>query len=96
MKHPRDIILRPIITEKAAVTNEGEQEKVTFKVHPTAGKREIAGAVEAIFGVKVTSVNTMHVSGKPRRLGRFTGRQSNWKKAVVTLAGGDTINLFEG
>lgn len=91
---PRDIILRPVITEKSM---EGvRQGRYTFAVAPEANKIQIRKAVEAIWGVKVTKVNTMWVHGKTRRMGRWVGRRPDWKKAIVTLAPGQRIEFFEG
>ncbi|MCQ2363517.1 MAG: 50S ribosomal protein L23 [Acidaminococcaceae bacterium] len=92
--NPRDIIKRPVITEKTqAMMNEN---KYTFEVPMTANKVEIRQAVEAIFNVKVADVTTMRVLGKTKRMGRFVGKRSDWKKAVVKLADGSKITLFEG
>lgn len=84
MKLPQDIILRPIITERSM---EGvSQRKYTFKVAKDANKIEIGKAVEALFpGTKVSAVNTMHVRGRLKRMGRNTGYTASWKKAIVTL-----------
>ncbi|HIU51663.1 MAG TPA: 50S ribosomal protein L23 [Candidatus Merdicola faecigallinarum] len=80
---PEDIIIAPIITEKS---NDGLQEgKYTFKVNKKATKVEIANAVEKLFEVKVLKVNTMTVQGKTKRVGRYEGKTSNWKKAIVTI-----------
>ena len=80
---PEDIIIAPIITEKS---NDGLQEgKYTFKVNKKATKVEIAKAVEKLFEVKVLKVNTMTVQGKTKRVGRYEGKTSNWKKAIVTI-----------
>ena len=88
-------IVRPLITEKtsAAYQNRGEY---AFEVHREATKTQIRAAIEQLFGVKVTGVWTMNVRGKERRMGRTTGRRPNWKKAIVTLREGDTIEIFEG
>jgi len=92
--NPRDIILRPIVTEKTqAMMNEN---KYTFEVPMTANKVEIRQAVEAIFNVKVENVNTVRVLGKTKRMGRFIGKRSDYKKAIVKLAEGSKITLFEG
>lgn len=92
--NPRDVIMRPIITEKTqAMMNEN---KYTFQVPMTANKVEIRQAVETIFKVKVEKVNTMRVLGKTKRMGRFQGKRSDFKKAVVKLAEGSKITLFEG
>ena len=66
-----------------------------FEVDPAANKHEIQQAVEHFFGVKVTQVRTMNYRGKIKRMGRFSGKRADWKKAVVTLAEGDTIDLFD-
>ena len=91
----RQIILQPVVTEKYTVTRELEN-KYCFRVDPRAGKREIARAIEEIFGVHVVGVRTMNVQGKLRRMGRNIGRRPSWKKAIVALAEGDTIDFFEG
>ncbi len=95
MKSNLGVIRRPLITEKAT----GLQEKLNqyaFEVDPRSNKIEIKRAVEVRFNVQVTKVCTMNVPGKLKRLGRFTGRRPNWKKAIVTLAEGEKIELFEG
>lgn len=88
-------IIRPLITEQtsAAYQTRGEY---TFEVHPRASKPQIRSAIEQLFGVKVTRVWTSNVRGKDRRMGRSVGRRPNWKKAIVTLRDGDTIeHMFE-
>ncbi len=92
MAEARDIIIRPIVSEKSYRMI--EQNRYTFEVAKTASKIEIAKAVEEIFGVSVTKVNTMRVSGKPRRVRYALGYTKAWKKAVVTLKDGDSIELF--
>jgi len=90
----RDILIRPIITEKStALMEEG---KYTFRVPLTATKIQIRQAVEEVFKVKVQAVNTIRYEGKLKRLGRTQGRRSDWKKAIVTLKPGESIELFEG
>jgi large subunit ribosomal protein L23 len=90
----RDIIIKPVITEK---TNEVmENGTYTFRVHPKATKADVHNAIEEIFGVRVIKVNTINVKSKPRRLGRFLGRTRTWKKAIVKLAPGQKIDFFEG
>ena len=90
----RDILIKPIVTEKStALMAEG---KYTFKVPLNANKYEIRDAVEEIFNVKVAAVSTMRMEGKKKRMGRFEGKRSDWKKAIVTLKEGETIELFEG
>jgi large subunit ribosomal protein L23 len=101
MKDPRQIIVRPILTEKSVTLTAAR--KYTFEVAPAANKIEIRGAVETLFpGTKVSDVNTMMVQGKRRRMGgyrrrasRAEGRTTRWKKAIVTLQTG-TIAAFEG
>ena len=86
-----EIIKAPVITEKSqAAQAEG---KYTFKVDPKATKLEIKAAVEKIFNVKVTDVRTMNVKPNKRRVGRYTGLTNRTKKAIVTLAEGQTIDL---
>ena len=90
----QDIILRPIITEKTMAGV--QQKKYTFEVAKEATKIDGARAVEELFGVKVSSVNTLHVRGRMRRQGRFEGYTRSWKKAVVTLTeDSKTIEFFE-
>ena len=91
----RDIIIKPVITEKSMAG--AVDKKYTFKVAKNANKIEIKKAVEALFGVEVAKVNTLNVNGKAKRVGRFEGRTSDWKKAVVTLTeDSKTIEFFEG
>jgi large subunit ribosomal protein L23 len=88
------IIVRPLITEKN--TNLMTLNKYCFQVAQTANKQQIKQAVEEVFNVSVVSVHTMNVRGKLRRRGQRLGYTSDWKKAIVTLAEGDRIELFEG
>lgn len=88
------ILVRPVVTEKAMMA-QGEG-KYTFRVLLTASKPEIAHAVEELFAVKVRAVHTVRMHGKVRRRGKFVGRTSDWKKAIVTLAPGSSIQTFEG
>lgn len=91
----REVLVSPLITEKGTLANEtGNQ--VLFRVHRDANKDEIRRAVEGFFKVKVTKVRTVNLLGKERRVGKTVGRKSNWKKAYVTLAEGQTIDFFEG
>lgn len=91
----RDIILAPVITEKSVEAMSGK--KYTFRVTDGANKIEIAKAVEEIFGVKVAKVNTVSMKGTKRRMGRYEGYTSDWKKAIVTLtADSKTIEFFDG
>ena len=89
------ILKKPIITEKSTqVLAEGNW--VTFQVHPQANKIQIKDAVEKIFSVTVTRINTLVVPGKYRRFGRTIGHTKSWKKAMLRLKKGDKIDLFEG
>ncbi|MDE3095095.1 MAG: 50S ribosomal protein L23 [Chloroflexota bacterium] len=92
--HAYGVILRPLITEKAqSITGLG---KYAFEVDRRANKLQVKEAVEATFDVKVKAVNTCMMKGKVRRYGRNATKQPDWKKAIVTLAPGDKIELFEG
>ena len=92
---PHQIIIRPVISEKSynLIKSEGQY---TFQVDRRANKNQIKHAVESAFDVRVQKVNTAHVKSKPKRQGLTRGRTSTWKKAVVKLAEGDRIELFEG
>lgn len=90
----REVVIRPVISEKSYALI--GQNKYTFRVHPDAHKTQIRAAVEEIFKVTVTDVRTMAVRSKPKRRGWTSGRTRSWKKAVVELAPGDRIELFEG
>lgn len=87
-----DLVLRPIVTEKATLLL--EQNKYVFEVILKATKPEIKAAIESLFDVKVTGVNTIRPPRKKRRVGRFVGYKSQYKRAIVTLATGDSITLF--
>lgn len=94
MIHPREIIIAPMITEKSG--NQLElNNSYTFKVSMNANKVEIKKAIERIFSVRVLSVNTITMLGKPKKLGKYEGKRSDWKKAIVTLKPGDKIADFE-
>ncbi|GGE20932.1 50S ribosomal protein L23 [Marinithermofilum abyssi] len=94
MKDPRDIIRRPLVTEKS--TDLMEEKKYVFEVDKRANKTEIKQAVEQIFGVKVAKVNTINVKGKKKRFGRYQGFTSNRKKAIVQLTDDSkSIEIFE-
>lgn len=88
------IIKRPLITEKSTFSRD-EGNKYIFEVDRRANKIEIGNAVEKIFKVKVIDVRTMNMAGKKKRMGRIVGQKSDWKKAIVTLAEGNTIEMFE-
>jgi large subunit ribosomal protein L23 len=90
-----ETIVRPIITEKSSAAYQDRQE-YTFEVHTDASKPQIRAAIEQLFGVKVMGVWTSQQRGKEKRMGRTVGRRPNWKKAIVKLAPGDSIPVFEG
>ena len=92
MKAAQDIILTPVITERSV--DDMAESKYTFKVAKDANKVEIRQAIEAIFNVKVVKVNTLNVKSKPKRVRYQEGRTRTWKKAMVTLAEGETIEIF--
>jgi large subunit ribosomal protein L23 len=95
VKDPRDVIVAPVVSEKSyALMEDGVY---TFKVHPSASKPEIRDAVQSIFGVRVAKVNTLNRPGKRKRNRRtFTyGKRPDTKRAIVTLAEGDSIDLFQ-
>ncbi len=89
-----DTITAPLITEKSTLL--AEENKVVFEVPLTATKSEIKDAVEALFKVDVTKVNTLRVKGKTKRFRGIVGRRSDWKKAVVTLKDGQSIDIATG
>lgn len=90
-----DIILRPIITEKSSLMKETSNQYV-FEVLRETNKIEIKKAIEKLFKVKVVSVRVSNFEGKEKRLGRFTGKKPDWKKAIVKLSEKDKISIFEG
>jgi large subunit ribosomal protein L23 len=90
----REVLKGPVITERSAILMEEGQ--YTFEVHPAATKVDIKNAVEEIFKVKVTRVATLRTPGKMKRVGRYVGRTSDRKKAIVTIAEGQRIPFFEG
>jgi len=95
MKNKFGFITNPDMTEKALLLNE-EANKVVFRIDRSINKIELKKAIETIFNVTVETINTLNVHGKKKRLGRWEGRRSDWKKAIVTLKEGDTIEYFEG
>jgi large subunit ribosomal protein L23 len=95
MRDPREIVKRPLLTEKAVGMRENEN-KYCFEVSRDANRIEIKAAVEELFKVKVLSVRVMNCPGKKRRMGRFEGRRPDWRKAVCKLKEGDKIEVFEG
>jgi large subunit ribosomal protein L23 len=93
MPTPHQIIVRPLITEKNTLLMEKNQ--YSFEVLRVASKPEIKRAIETIFSVTVTRVNTLNVRGKLKRRGKEVGYARDWKKAIVTIAAGDRIEIFE-
>jgi len=91
---PSQVIIRPVVSEKSYAL--ATADKYTFRVHPDAHKTQIRQAVEALFDVRVVEVRTSSVPSKPKRRGYTAGRTRAWKKAVVQLAPGQTIPIFQG
>jgi large subunit ribosomal protein L23 len=92
--HPNEVLLAPVVSEKSySLITDG---KYTFKVHKDAHKTQVRQAVEQLFDVKVERVNIVKVQSKPKRRGLIKGRRPGWKKAVVQLREGQTIDIFEG
>ena len=89
-----DVLIRPLVTEKS--TTLGESGKYVFEVSRTATRGQISSAVEWAFDVKVISVNVLNIRGKMKRYGGRPSKRPDWKKAIVKLAEGDSIQLFEG
>ena len=92
--HPNEVLLAPVVSEKSYSLI--ADRKYSFKVHKDAHKTQVRQAVEELFGVKVTNVNISTVKAKPKRRGAFAGTRPGWKKAVVQVREGDTIEIFEG
>jgi len=90
----RKILVQPLLTEKVTAMRE-ESNTVGFLVHPEANRIQIKQAVEALLKVKVERVNVLNVRGKVKRLGRFSGKRSDWKKAFVKLKEGEKLELYE-
>jgi large subunit ribosomal protein L23 len=95
MRNISQILVRPLVTEKSHEQLD-QHGAYTFVVANDANKIEIAHAIEKQFNVRVKNVRTMRYAGKEKRMGRWVGRKASWKKAVVTLAEGDSIEIFEG
>ena len=93
MKSPRDVIIRPVVSEKSYAGLEGN--RYTFLVAPDANKTEIKEAIQQIWNVRVLGVNTINRKGKVKRTRISTGKRPDQKRAVVSLAAGDTIEIFE-
>jgi large subunit ribosomal protein L23 len=92
--HPNEVLLAPVVTEKAYA--QIDNNKYSFRVHPDAHKTQVRQAVEELFDVKVERVNILKVQAKPKRRGLHRGVKPGWKKAVVQLRPGDTIEIFQG
>jgi large subunit ribosomal protein L23 len=92
--HPNEVLLAPVVSEKSysLLTDR----KYTFRVHKDAHKTQVRQAVEQLFEVKVQAVNIVKVRAKPKRRGMIRGRKPGWKKAIVQLREGETIEIFEG
>ena len=88
------VLIQPLLTEKITALRE-QTNTVGFIVHPNANRVQIKQAVEALLKVKVEKVNVLNVRGKVKRLGRFSGRRSDWKKAFVTLKKGEKLEMYE-
>lgn len=97
MRDPREVIVRPVVTERSMElsTNEGDPQ-YAFIVAKDANKVEIKNAVEKLFKVSVAEVNTMNYRGKARRVGRHLGKRAGYKKAIVRLKDGESIDVYEG
>jgi large subunit ribosomal protein L23 len=92
--HPNEVLLAPVVSEKSySLIEDG---KYSFRIHPDAHKTQVRQAVEELFGVKVLGVNIVKVQPKPKRRGLSRGIKPGWKKAVVQLREGDTIEIFSG
>jgi large subunit ribosomal protein L23 len=108
MRSPEQIIKRPLLTEKGTrlkdtggrsegdIDPETLKAQLLFEVASDANKVEIRSAVQKLWNVDVVAVRTVVVRGKEKRMGRFVGKRSNWKKAIVTIAAGQTVEFFEG
>ena len=90
----QQVIQKPLVTERS-MTMRDEESKYAFQVHPRATKPEIRKAIEELFEVKVVAVTTQNVLGKVKRLGRHSGRRPSWKKAVVKLAQGQKLDIYD-
>jgi large subunit ribosomal protein L23 len=95
MRDPREVILRPVVTERSALLQEADR-TYSFIVAKNANKIEIRHAVESLFGVNVEGVRTANYQGKWRRVGRSVGRRAAYKKAIVKLAEGEQLDVYEG
>ncbi|HVH51167.1 MAG TPA: 50S ribosomal protein L23 [Gaiellaceae bacterium] len=92
--HPAEVLIRPVISEKSY--EQITQNRYTFKIHQNAHKTQVRQAVEQLFDVTVVKVNILKVQAKPKRRGLIKGVRPGWKKAIVELKQGDSIEIFEG
>jgi large subunit ribosomal protein L23 len=92
--HPNQVLLAPVVSEKSYELI--EQRKYAFRVHPEAHKTQVRQAVEELFDVRVQAVNIIKVQPKPKRRGLIRGQKPGWKKAIVQLREGESIEIFEG
>ena len=93
--HPNEVLLAPVVSEKSYAQIEASN-TYSFRIHPDAHKTQVRQAVEELFNVKVVKVNVSKVQSKPKRRGLNRGRRPGWKKAIVQLQPGDSIEIFEG
>ncbi|MBA3735649.1 MAG: 50S ribosomal protein L23 [Actinobacteria bacterium] len=93
--HPNEVLLAPVVSEKSYAQIEASN-TYSFRIHPDAHKTQVRQAVEELFNVKVLRVNVSMVQSKPKRRGLYRGRRPGWKKAIVQLKPGDSIEIFEG
>jgi large subunit ribosomal protein L23 len=93
--HPNEVLLAPLVSEKSYAQIEASN-TYSFRIHPDAHKTQVRQAVEELFGVKVLRVNVSKVQAKPKRRGLQRGKKPGWKKAIVQLQPGDSIEIFEG
>jgi large subunit ribosomal protein L23 len=92
--HPGEILIKPVVSEKSY--HQIQENRYTFRVHKDAHKTQVGQAVEELFDVTVLSVNIVKMPAKPKRRGMIKGTRPGWKKAIVQLKAGDTIEIFEG
>jgi large subunit ribosomal protein L23 len=93
--HPNEVLLAPVVSEKSYAQIESRN-TYSFRIHPDAHKTQVRQAVEELFNVKVVKVNVSKVQSKPKRRGMIRGRRPGWKKAIVQLQPGDSIEIFQG
>ena len=93
--HPNEVLLAPVVSEKSYAQIESNN-TYSFRIHPDAHKTQVRQAVEELFGVHVVNVNILKVQSKPKRRGVTKGIRPGWKKAIVQVREGDTIEIFEG